>query len=294
MSFLYYQDIEDLKRKLRKIEKQICCRDCIELPDCTDGQIPVLNGGLWECGENGGVGAGHDPLTLELGLITQDSADLVGQELEFNEATDTTYGVMSPADKAKLDDVVLQDAVTLNADQPTQDSGHLVGQELRLSAATATAYGVVKLEDLFDTSDHVNTWADLPDPTLHQDETWIVLNSTGTQYWSWLLGGTWKPKGFYYSNGVFWDWIGAVPYQATQTDVDAGVVTDQFVSPATLSSAQTIVLSVAKSGEAEIKGDVTLSEGSNIILTQVGNDIEIASTGGGFDYPQVLFTQVFS
>lgn len=40
------------------------------------------------------------------------------------------------------------------------------------------------------------------------------------------------------------------------------------------------VSSLAKEGSAKLKGDVTLSEGSNVTLTQSGNDIEIASSGG--------------
>lgn len=40
------------------------------------------------------------------------------------------------------------------------------------------------------------------------------------------------------------------------------------------------VISVAKSGDAQLAGDVTLSEGANVTLTQVGQDIAIASTGG--------------
>lgn len=45
------------------------------------------------------------------------------------------------------------------------------------------------------------------------------------------------------------------------------------------------VKSISKSGEAKLKGDVTLSEGSNITLTQSGQDIEIAASGaaGGVD-----------
>jgi hypothetical protein len=37
--------------------------------------------------------------------------------------------------------------------------------------------------------------------------------------------------------------------------------------------------SIAKSGSAALTGDVTLSEGANVTLTQVGQDIEIAATG---------------
>jgi hypothetical protein len=40
------------------------------------------------------------------------------------------------------------------------------------------------------------------------------------------------------------------------------------------------VSSLSKSGSAKLKGDVTLSEGANVTLTQSGNDISIASSGG--------------
>lgn len=45
------------------------------------------------------------------------------------------------------------------------------------------------------------------------------------------------------------------------------------------------VWSIAKSGETGLVQDVTLSEGSNVTLTQVGNDIEIAASGGGGGAP---------
>lgn len=41
------------------------------------------------------------------------------------------------------------------------------------------------------------------------------------------------------------------------------------------------VTSLSKSGSAKLKGDVTLSQGSNVTLTQTGNDISIAASGGG-------------
>lgn len=41
------------------------------------------------------------------------------------------------------------------------------------------------------------------------------------------------------------------------------------------------VLSISETGQPLLRGNVTLSEGSNITLTQTGQDISIASTGGG-------------
>jgi len=43
------------------------------------------------------------------------------------------------------------------------------------------------------------------------------------------------------------------------------------------------VRSIAKTGSAQLRGNVTLSEGSNITLTQSGNDISIAASGGSGD-----------
>ena len=55
-------------------------------------------------------------------------------------------------------------------------------------------------------------------------------------------------------------------------------------------SATAGVSSVSKSGSTQLTGDVTFSEGANITLTQSGNDIQIAATGGGsgLTQPQVL------
>lgn len=47
----------------------------------------------------------HDPVTLNIDTATQDSANLSTQELQLNPATQTTYGVMTPADKLKLDNL---------------------------------------------------------------------------------------------------------------------------------------------------------------------------------------------
>lgn len=43
------------------------------------------------------------------------------------------------------------------------------------------------------------------------------------------------------------------------------------------------VKSLSKSGSAKLKGDVTLSQGTNITLTQTGQDIAIAAAGGSAD-----------
>ena len=67
-------------------------------------------------------------------------------------------------------------------------------------------------------------------------------NVPNTFYWcssaqgtSWLpggLGGTYYNSGLYYSNGTTWEYMNS-PYQATQIEVDAGIVADKFVTPST-------------------------------------------------------------
>lgn len=41
--------------------------------------------------------------------------------------------------------------------------------------------------------------------------------------------------------------------------------------------------SLSEQGQTQLTGDITLSEGSNVTLTQTGQDIEIAATGGSVD-----------
>jgi hypothetical protein len=47
----------------------------------------------------------HTPVTLDAGTITQDSASLAGQEITLAEASPTSYGVLSPSDKVKLNNL---------------------------------------------------------------------------------------------------------------------------------------------------------------------------------------------
>jgi hypothetical protein len=53
------------------------------------------------------------------------------------------------------------------------------------------------------------------------------------------------------------------------------------------------VTSLAKSGDTQLTGDVTLSEGSGVTLTEVGQNIEIAASGSAFT-PTSVFIAVCS
>jgi hypothetical protein len=68
------------------------------------------------------------------------------------------------------------------------------------------------------------------------DTFYWCQNSQGTAWLPGSLGGMYYPKGIYYcftTSPLVIEFI-ETPYQATQADVDAGTITDQFVSPKTL------------------------------------------------------------
>jgi hypothetical protein len=79
----------------------------------------------------------------------------------------------------------------------------------------------------------VNTYNDLPPAISNVAEYYWVLNSQGTAWLPGGLGGTYYPKGLYFSNGATWSHM-ETPVQASLTEVNAGVVDDKFVSPNTL------------------------------------------------------------
>lgn len=80
----------------------------------------------------------------------------------------------------------------------------------------------------------VNTYNDLPLAEEHNDEFYFVLNDQGTWWVPGTIVGTYYSKGFYYSNGIQWIFAGNIPYQASQSDVNAGLINNQFVTPLTL------------------------------------------------------------
>lgn len=85
----------------------------------------------------------------------------------------------------------------------------------------------------------VANYSALPSAAAAADEFYFVESPQGTAWLPGSLGGTYYPAGLYYSNGVTWFYAES-PYQATQATVNAGLVTDQFVSPYTLANATTV------------------------------------------------------
>jgi hypothetical protein len=102
-----------------------------------------------------------------------------------------------------------------------------------------------------------------PPNTTHLGQFVFVENAQGT--W-WIPGpvlGTYYPAGLYYCNGTDWK-TADVPYQATQVEVDAGTVTDKFVSPKTfndsaqLASKQNNAIVVSSNQTAVNDGNYTV------------------------------------
>jgi hypothetical protein len=216
------QEVIDALNKLeKKLNKKICCQDCLEIAEtCEDGESVIWDSATssWICGSGGG-GGGVSSLESLTGDVTLSEGGNINLNIVGNDIEISATGV------------------SLDSNQETTDTIDLTGQQITINPATGSTYGVVKLDDLFAQFERVDTYADLPDPTLHTDEYYHVVNSQGSAFWPGWIGGTFYSKGFYYSDGSAWEFIGEVPYQASQADVDAGIITDQFVSPATLASA---------------------------------------------------------
>ena len=79
-------------------------------------------------------------------------------------------------------------------------------------------------------------FAALPPFADHTGESFFVEAAQGTPWLPGSFGGNYYPRGVYYSNGIEWLYQ-ENPGQATQTEVNAGIVTDKFVSPSTLQGA---------------------------------------------------------
>ena len=82
----------------------------------------------------------------------------------------------------------------------------------------------------------VDSYSDLPDPTTTQYEIWVAKNAEGSRWLPGSLGGTYYPEGGYVSDGVKWIYH-KDNYQATQPEVDSGIVTTKWVSPFTFENA---------------------------------------------------------
>ena len=137
----------------------------------------------------------------------------------------------------------------------------------------------------------VANYSALPDPTTVGDKFYWCENSQGTAWLPGSLGGTYYPRGLYYSNGTTWEYM-ETPIQATQAEVDAGIIDDRFVSPNTLYNAdQWNSVKVKLYTNGTLNNDpnkLNLVEGSNMTITDDGSGnitFDAAGGGGGSSLP---------
>lgn len=117
----------------------------------------------------------------------------------------------------------------------------------------------------------------LPDPTTVPGQTYIVLASQGTRWLPGTLGGTYYPRGYYYSDGTAVWVYSDVPYNASQATVNTGTNDDEFLTPLTFTNSTKLVaalrgvfgITVTGVGGAVVstgsKGYVTIPNGFTIV-----------------------------
>lgn len=91
--------------------------------------------------------------------------------------------------------------------------------------------------------------------------------SQGTAWLPGSLGGTYYPKGQYYSNGTIWEYQ-ETPSQATQSDVNTGTNTDKFVTPSTLSNSTQWATKLDANSSINALNDVNITSVTNGQLLQ--------------------------
>jgi hypothetical protein len=121
----------------------------------------------------------------------------------------------------------------------------------------------------------VSTYNDLPIASTAAEKIYIVTTSQGTKWLPWDWGGTYYPSGLYYSNGITWEHLNNVPYQANQSDVNAGIITDEFVSPFTLAGWWANIKTLAHT----FMGLITLN---NVLIKRVYFEPVVASFSGTY------------
>jgi hypothetical protein len=93
-----------------------------------------------------------------------------------------------------------------------------------------------------------------PPNTAYLGQYAFCEDSQGTWFIPGPIFGTYYPAGLYYCNGVDWK-TAPVPYQATQVEVDAGTVTDKFVSPETFNNSAQLASKLTATVTSPIGGD---------------------------------------
>ena len=97
-----------------------------------------------------------------------------------------------------------------------------------------------------------------------------VINSQGTKWLPFSLGGTYYPNGWYYFDGVSYTFQ-ETPFNASQPTVDAGTNNDQFVTPLTLTNATQVKTGDLALPVIAVGGISTLTNVDNLNFPQFVN-----------------------
>jgi hypothetical protein len=117
----------------------------------------------------------------------------------------------------------------------------------------------------------VANYAALPDPTTVTASFYWCSASQGTAWLPGSLGGSYYNSGLYYSNGTSWEYMSS-PYQAKQSEVDAGIISDKFVTPNTLYNS-------SKWGTKQ--NQITLTTTGSGAATFIADTLNIPTPAGG-------------
>jgi len=139
----------------------------------------------------------------------------------------------------------------------------------------------ITLEDIqaFIYRGEVANYSALPSAASVPNAFYWVKASQGTKFIGVLWGGSYYPAGTYHSNGTSWEYMDT-PSQATQAEVDAGTITDKWVSPNTLKNG-------SQWATKEDKGDYQIKAVAYILLT-TDSTVEVTASGA----TQTLYTAV--
>lgn len=129
--------------------------------------------------------------------------------------------------------------------------------------ADGTFCGLRKFPNGLSITNFVDTYADLPDPTLNTGIVYYVLNPTGTPWWP----PGYKPDGFYVSNGTTWKYSARLPINATVPQGIAGTDDVNFITSYVLAQvlAQYVIGMSNSVGDTYTAGEV-ISGGKALIM----------------------------
>ena len=115
----------------------------------------------------------------------------------------------------------------------------------------------------------VANYSALPAANTVTGQLYAVIASQGTAWLPGSLGGTYYPKGLYYSDGSSWVFT-ETPYNATQATVDAGTNDDQFITSLTFNNSAQLANLVPYTGATQNvdlgTNDLIFGAGAGILL----------------------------